>query len=144
MHVLEVMSFNQYWTAPQFRQKKPYLKGSLQQAYGDNIYFKDDDGNWHQQDSHHSFDHGIPNQKNVSHDTQTDRVLISNNFAYWGGSGPEIPVMFRNFNGIDIRARRGHKNPIFTNEFVNAFIRWIHGINECGFLGEPLDWPDTL
>ena len=84
------------------------------------------------------------NEKNILHDTQTDRVLVSSEFAYWGGFGPEIPIEFRDYDGIDICARHGHKSRIFPINFVHAFVEWFHDINECGYLSDPLDWPKTL
>ena len=40
---------------------------------------------------------GSANPENVSHDTEVDRVLISDQFTYWGGQGPEIPARFRDY-----------------------------------------------
>ena len=92
MCVTETMTFNEYWEDERFQRKKPNLRGSMKQAFGDNIYFKDDAGEWHQQDSHHSCEDGSPNLHNIRNDTQTDRVLLSKEYSYWGGSGPEIPL----------------------------------------------------
>ena len=33
---------------------------------------------------------GSANQSNVVADTKADRVLISDDFVYWGGSGPPV------------------------------------------------------
>ena len=113
MRVTEVMTFSEYWNDPMFHRKRPNLKGSLKQSYGDNIYFKNEIGNWHQQDSHHSYEGGKQNYHNISHDTWADRVLISNDYVYWGGEGPKIPEKFLNYNGEDIRKKgSGHKNKI--------------------------------
>ena len=58
MQVTEIMSFNGYWLDPRFNQKKPNLRGSKKQAFGDNIYHRGsgDLGEWWQElDSHHSY-----------------------------------------------------------------------------------------
>src|SRR6266700_5669594 len=84
MRVTDAMTFTQYWNAPQFQRKKPNLRGSKKQAFGDNIYSRDRvTGRWCQADSHHSLKDGSPNALNVSADTGTDRVLYSEDFIYW-------------------------------------------------------------
>ena len=140
MCVTEVMTFSEYWNDPRFRRKRPNLKGSLKQGYGDNIYFKNEAGDWHQQDSHHSYEEGKQNRHNICHDTQADRVLISNYYFYWGGEGPKIPEKFLNYNGEDIRKKgSGHKNK-FSSDLVEEFIKWLRSLDTRGYLGEPLDW----
>lgn len=140
MRVTEVMTFSEYWNDPRFHSKRPNLKGSLKQSYGDNIYFKNEAGDWHQQDSHHSHEEGEQNCDNIRHDTQTDRVLISNDYVYWGGEGPKIPEKFLNYNGEDIRKKgSSHKNK-FSPELVEEFIKWLHSLGLKGYMGEPLDW----
>lgn len=142
MHVTEAMTFNQYWGDSRFHNKRPNLSGSKKQAFGDNIYYKDDVSNWHQQDSHHSYQGGKPNMHNIQNDTQIDRILLSNEYAYWGGSGPEIPDRFRNFNEVDICAIRNHKNR-FEEVLVREFVEWFRSLDVSGYLGAPLDWSKT-
>lgn len=139
MNVTEVMSFDDYWKDPRFTNKKPNLYGSKKQAFGDNIYRRSKSGSWHQIDSHHSFGDGSSNPGNISNDTQTNRILISENFIYWGGTGPKIPKCFTNYKGYDIRARRGHKNK-FPDKLVEDFTSWIETLDSNGYCGEPLDW----
>lgn len=139
MRITEAMTFNKYWEDSRFHQKKPNLRGSIKQAFGDNIYRVDATGHWHQQDSHHSFAGGAPNPHNIKNDTQTDRILVSEDYAYWGGSGPAIPGKFRNWGGIDICAVRGHKNQ-FPEDFVDAFVAWFRSLGANGYLGVPLEW----
>ena len=139
MCVTETMTFNEYWEDERFQRKKPNLRGSMKQAFGDNIYFKDDAGEWHQQDSHHSCEDGSPNLHNIRNDTQTDRVLLSKEYSYWGGPGPEIPSEFRNYGGCDICVKRGHKCR-FPEGLVNGFVAWLRSLDVNGYLDEPLDW----
>ena len=139
MRVAETLTYNEYWADPRFHRKKPNLRGSLKQAFGDNIYFRDETGQWHQQDSHHSCQGGAPNFHNIRNDTQTDRVLIGFEYAYWGGSGPQIDESFRNYGGHDIRVGRNHKCN-FPHGLANDFVTWFHLLGEYGYRGDPLDW----
>ena len=140
MQVAEVMTFNQYWTDARFQLKKPHLAGSLKQAFGDNIYLRGLDGRWQQSNSHHSLEDGSPNLRNICRDTKADRVLVGGMYTYWGGSGPEIPPRFRNCSGHGIcKTGPGHKSH-FPRTVVADFVTWFTGLDERGFLGEPLDW----
>ena len=140
MRVEEIMTYNEYWDDPRFRRKRPNLRGSRKQAFGDNIYFHDGK-KWCQQNSHHSCEDGKPNQRNIVHDTGTDRILVASEYAYWGGEGPEIPEKFLDYDGEDIRKKgTGHKSK-FSEEFVEEFVAWFRSLDERGCLGRPLEWP---
>jgi len=139
MRVTEHMSFTDYWNDVRFLMKRPNLRGSKKQAYGDNIYRRDDAG-WHQINSHHSLPDGQKNMDNVVRDTSADRVLISNDFTYWGRMGPSIPSRFRGSETWpDICAGRGHKNN-FPADMVEDFVGWIRSLETRGVHGDPLDW----
>lgn len=142
MNVTEAMTFNEYWNDPRFQQKKPNLRSSKKLAFGDNIYSRPTGGAWCQLNSHHSFADGSPNPANIANDTQADRMLIGNEFVYWGGSGPKIPAQFRNFDGFDICAGRGHKSK-FPDALIAAFVDWIQKSGARGYTGKPLDWAYT-
>ena len=136
MCVSETLSFDQYWNDPRFVEKRPFMYGSMQSAFGDNIYSLDSITNeWRQIDSHHSYEDGFPNHNNVCRDTKADRVLISEDFVYWGGNGPEVP----SFRGHNLRCRRGHKSS-FPPEVVGEFISWIRGLEQSGYCGVPTEW----
>ena len=139
MCVTGSMTFNDYWRAREFQGKKPNLRGSVKQAFGDNIYFKDNDSQWRQMDSHHSYPNGVPNRHNILHDTQVDRILISQDYAYWGESGLEIPSRFRDYKGDDICASRGHKCR-FPSGLVDDFVFWFRSLKAKGFLDKPQNW----
>ena len=141
MLVSEAMTFNEYWIDPRFRRKRPNLKGSVKQAFGDNIYFKGENDQWHQQDSHHSHIGGKSNPHNIRRDTSADRVLIGQEYVYWGRKGPKIPMRFRDFNGTDIcKTGPGHKCT-FPIGLVEEFIQWFRSLDIHGYQDEPLDWP---
>lgn len=85
MKVSEKISFQDYWDQHRFSLKKPVRNGSRVQMLGDNIYHKDENGNWIQEDSHHSNPDGTPNAVNLARDTgKTDQVLVSRYFLYFG------------------------------------------------------------
>jgi hypothetical protein len=140
MRVSEAMTFDQYWADPRFESKRPSLHGSLKQAFGDNIYHHKGGGGWSQENSHHSMHDGSTNSENVEHDTRTDRVLISDHFAYWGGQGPDIPAEFRDWDGVDVcLGRQGHRCN-FPDELVEQFVQWLEGPGMSGYVGRPGKW----
>lgn len=139
MRVSETLSFEDYWDDPRFQKKKPLFSGSLKQAYGDNIYAKAPSGKWQQAHSHHSFRDGTPNQANVDNDTQTNRILVGTDFAYWGAEGPVVPESLRSFQGFDLRVGRNHKSK-FPQAFVDEFTKWFRSLDETGCIGRPGDW----
>lgn len=93
MKVSEKISFQEYWEDRRFSLKKPLRNGSRVQMLGDNIYHKNRDGSWIQEDSHHSNPDGSPNPINVKRDTgSNDSVLISNCFYYFGRQAIEVDL----------------------------------------------------
>ena len=141
MRVEEITDFDHYWANPRFAVKRPLLRGSKMQAFGDNIYHRNPgSGQWIQANSLHSHANGKPNAANIARDTKSEKVLASTDFAYWGGSGPQVPTVFRDFDGRDICSRRGHQNT-FPVAMRNEFIAWLHSLNDRGYIAPPLDWP---
>ncbi|WP_405881020.1 hypothetical protein OG762_21970 [Streptomyces sp. NBC_01136] len=140
MKVTEVLTFDEYWRDSRFLEKRPNLRGSVKQAYGDNVYHRDEgSGAWMQEDSHHSLKNGATNLANLETDTQSPKVLISTDFAYYGGDGPKIPTELRNFGMHDICAGHGHKSD-FPIDLVENFENWFRSLDEHGYLGAPMDW----
>ena len=139
MRVSETFTFNDYWFDERFLNKRPNLQGSLKQAFGDNIYFQDENGCWNQRNSHHSYENGVPNIHNIERDTQANRVLAGVDFVYWGGSGPQIDPAFRDYKDYDVCAGHGHRCR-FPVSLVQDFIEWLHSLDQHGYIGEPLDW----
>jgi hypothetical protein len=138
MRVTGAMSFGEYWADPRFQVKKPNLRGSKKQAFGDNIYSRNPStGRWCQANSHHSLEDGRPNLVNMKADAGTDRILLSEDFVYWGGSGPQLPPKF--MGKVNLLAGRGHKNS-FPAAFVESFVGWLRSRAETGFCGKPRDW----
>ena len=139
MRVTSISDFSEYWFSEKFRRKRPTLNGSTMQRYGDNIYHRDpQSGEWRQADSFHSSDDGSLSAPNLKKDTGiTDRVLISSDFAYWGGDNPPvIPDELSDF----IHSTQGHRCR-FAAERVAAFMSWLETIPRPPIMGRPTNWP---
>ena len=141
MRVTETLSFDEYWSDERFQCKRPSMRGSLKQAYGDNIYRHAGDGAWIQAPSHHSLPDGSPNPRNIRTDTSRDRVLVSHDFLYWGGSGCEIPARFRDWDGLDVCTGRQGQRSNWPDELVREMAEWLKSFDERGQLGRPGAWP---
>lgn len=141
MQVSERVAIDEYWEDLRFRKKRPYMRGSAIQRYGDNIYFRSrPNSNLEQLDSFHSHSDGSVNLDNLKRDTgRTQSVLIAKNFSYWGGSGPKLPINLAEF----VKKGPGHKSN-FTQDNIKAFLAWISQYEERGFLKEPGDWKYIL
>ena len=140
MKVSDTLTFDDYWNSQDLQYKKPNLRGTTKQMYGDNIYRRLADNQWGQVDSHHSHHDGTQNQANIERDTKADRILISKEFAYFGSNAPEIPEVLRNFRGMDIcKMGPGHKCN-FPEDMIREFISWFSALASTGYAGKPLDW----
>ncbi len=134
MRVSEILSFDQFWNDPRFELKRPILNATRKRQYGDNIYCTNSQGEFIQMDSHHSLAAGATNTFNLNKDTSVDRVLVSDCYTYWGGSGPVLPAELHY-----TLARRGHRSK-FTDDEVAAFVRWAEPLLGQGFCGRPFSW----
>ena len=109
-------------------------------ASGDNIYYPVVLGDWGQLNSYHSNDDGSPKNKHMRKDTSVPRILISNNFIYFGAQGPRLPARFQPDGEFSL-VKTGmnylrKKDQILITEFEN----WFEKIGLLGVHGEPWDW----
>ena len=141
MRVEEILTFRQYDADPRFERKKPHRNGSRKQSCGDNIYYLDEaSGQWLQRDSFHSDADGSRHAEHVDIDTGVDRVLISQDFVYYGGEGPTFPLHLQDGNGRSIcKAGIGHSR-FDDPALIQAFVDWIRGFGVIGFQGVPFEW----
>ncbi|WP_081076842.1 hypothetical protein [Burkholderia cepacia] len=136
MRVSSSITFNEYWENPLYRDKKPVRNGSKKMMVGDNIYHQVF-GNWTQLNSHHSHPDGSPNVHNVRNDTQTDAVLVSDYFFYFGASAIEIPVDL--LQKINYRNARHHR--VFDLSDVEPILKFIESnFTANRVLGDPFDF----
>lgn len=134
MQVSRWVTFDDYWSMPEFAAKKPNLCGSSQLAYGDNIYHRES-GEWTQVDSHHSYADGSVNPSNLNTDTGANKVLIGDEFYYFGRASPLVPEEFAPIAW----GHRGHKCT-FPQELISGFVAYIRSTYRRGILGRPSDW----
>jgi hypothetical protein len=133
-------TFQEYWEDPRFALKRPFFKGSLSRAYGDNIYHHDAEGRWIQERSHHSFADGTANEQNLHQDTGSDNVLWSDDFAYFGKTAPPIPNHLRDFGGDDLYPTVRDYRANFSAGLVDAVDAWFRTLPRRGCLGRPVAW----
>ena len=137
MEVGEILTFDQYWGDVRFQNKKPSMTGSVMMYFGDNIYSRDDeDGPWHQLRSFHSDERSMIGQGNLKRDTGSTRVLIGQDFTYWGSQAAELPARFASL----AKKGRGHSVNVDDESLKDEFIVWLKANEDRGFLADPVDW----
>jgi hypothetical protein len=137
MRVTDESTFDDYWRDPRFAAKKPIVSGSFMQRFGDNIYHRQAPGTpWIQADSRHSRAGGVTNHDFLRTDTgTTDRVLLSDDYIYWGARAPALPPDLAIFGAF----KRGVKHR-FPAQAVEGLLRWRRERNERGWVGNPVEW----
>ena len=143
MRVTERLTFNEYWSNPRFLDKKPVRYGSQKMMVGDNIYYFDADAcEWYQADSHHSNADGSVNRFNLERDTQSDSVLVSEHFYYFGNEASPIPKSL--LNNLGYRNQVGHR--VFDDAKAKRLIEWIEksyrgSLNQVS--GDPFNFDES-
>lgn len=141
MKVAETLDWRSYDADLRFSRKKPMRTGSRKQSCGDNIYYRSaDDTQWCQRDSFHANPDGSAREDHVRRDTGTDRILVGQDFYYFGGEGPEIPEHFRDPGRYDICRKVRRRKPCREDEFILEFEAWLLTLGDRGFRGRPLEW----
>jgi len=131
MLVDEILTFDEYWEDPRFRNKRPIFNKSVMFMYGDNIYHTSD-GEWMQEPSHHSKTDGTINYINLNRDTQADRVLVATEFYYFGENAISVPTIFNPL----IWRHIGYK--ICDDDLlVGKFVQYIRQHYDSGIYGTP-------
>lgn len=131
MLVDEILTFDEYWEAPRFRNKRPTFNKSMMFMYGDNIYHTLEN-KWTQEPSHHSEIDGSINYINLNRDTQANRVLIATEYYYFGESAIKVPSEFDSLIWRNI----GYKT---CNDeiLIGRFIKYIRQHFDSGIHGIP-------
>ena len=141
MRVTEAMTFDEYGRDPRFESKKPYRNGSRKQSCGDNIYFRAAAGvAWQQRDSFHSRSDGSLNPDHVARDTGVNRVLISNDFVYFGGEGPAFPHELQDQHGRPLCKTGIGLTAFDAAQLVGNLEQWIRNLAVSGYQGAPFEW----
>jgi len=134
MQVEEILTFQQYWEDPRFTPKRPSMHGSVKKAVGDNIYHHDAQGNWTQEDSRHTREDMSVNPDHLAKDTNTDAVLLSQHFSYYGGAGPAVPTPLLDGFGL-VHSGQGYRKKFSTAQVVTT-VQWLNTLNN-GYQSEP-------
>lgn len=128
MRVTEVMDFDRYFREARFAAKKARHEGWQNQC-GDNIYYRDEAGQWRQALAFYHTEAG-----RLRKDTVHPRVFISDFFFYFGGQAPAVPAEF----GSLIRTSQGCRCNHDTGT-VAAFVEWLTSTYSPGVHGLPRD-----
>lgn len=123
MRVSNKITFDEYWSNPTFLDKKPIRNGSRKMMVGDNIYrFNPTSCNWEQADSHHSNADGSVNAHNLEVDTQSDKVLVSDHFFYFGKKAPVVPSPLLSSVGY----KNGRNYRVLPLGVCSEMIAWLY------------------
>jgi hypothetical protein len=141
MKVTETMTFDDYSKDVRFEAKKPFRRGSRKQSCGDNIYFRDTPKSaWRQRDSFHSTENGQLHLQHVTRDTGVNRVLVSDDFLYFGGTGPGFPDNLQDGDGR-LLCKRGIGRSRFDDpQLVQDLEYWLRSLGVRGYQGPPNEW----
>lgn len=141
MRVTDILSFEQFDADARFQAKKPFRRGSRQQSCGDNIYYRNPAGNaWCQRDSFHTNNDGSLHAKHVQIDTDVNRVLISSDFVYFGGDGPDVPPHLRHPDGRSLVHTGRGRSCLEDEARIGEFVSWVRSLGVCGWQGLPFEW----
>ena len=133
MEVSETLTFDSYYGDSRFEKKKPSVYGSWREKCGDNMYYKDSQGEWvqHRTTFHHS---AYNREQDVKHPV----AFIAENFYYFGDKSVELPTKFQDLIWVRQGCKSNH-NP----KTVEGFLYWLKSSFSPGNLGEPQDNKDA-
>jgi hypothetical protein len=135
MKVSETADFDEYWRSKKHVFKRPDMSGSLKRRFGDNIYAKNNEGEYEQKYSFHSRRDGSLQEENLLDDVgKTDRILLADEFCYFGKSGPKMPSQLTGF------VRKGRNHLRFSGGQERPLLDWLATLNRSGFVDEPVEW----
>ena len=80
------------------------------------------------------------NPKHVGNDTQVDRVLLSDDFVYFGGEGPEFPADLQDKYGRHICKAGIGRSKFNDYALEEKLVAWLASIGPRGLKGSPFEW----
>ena len=140
MRVTEVLSTGEFWNDPRFEKKKPNLLYNWVTASGDNIYEPLGQDCWRQLSSYHSNEDGSRRNDHVRRDTGVERILVSDEFVYFGAEGPQLPAQFLDGGSVQLICLHRNYRRVRSEPVIAAFENWIMSLAKTGFQGKPWDW----
>lgn len=132
----EKLSFDQYWAAPKYQNKKAQTKGTLIQMYGDNVYHTEN-GVIIQEQCAHSDD---TNGKHKKSDISGQNVLLCKHFYYFGDHAPLLPADLAYIG--DTGNPRATRYTDLNTEKIQAFVDWLERNFTVGIHGDPCNWKE--
>ena len=142
MLVTEVIDTRRYWIDPRFQFKRPTIKGDWNRvsASGDNIYEWRGPNCWRQLHSYHSLSDGTQDEANTKYDTDETRILLSDDFVYFGGEGPRLPSKYLNDGDLKFVHKGQGYGRKKESKIINSFEKWIRDLGVNGVCGVPTVW----
>lgn len=136
MQLDETLTFDEYWSDPRFRAKRPIIEGQKMYAVGDRTYRHESGQTTSSQEESMHFRSDVPNSAaHLIKDTSVDRLLVGRRFSYWGGNGPVVPT---HLIGL-FPETRNHKCPKPGQE-LNELHALMGLQTSQGLIGDPADW----
>ena len=140
MRITEILTTTEFWNDPRFEKKKPNLFYNWVAASGDNIYETLGQGCWRQLSSYHSHDDGSRREDHVERDTGVERILVSDDFIYFGGEGQQLPAQFLDGGRLQMICLHRNYRRVRNEPVIGEFENWIRSLAKEGFQGKPWDW----
>lgn len=136
MKIKEKLCFKEFYEDIRFTEKRPvFSEKKVIFKCGDNIYEPVSDHVYRQLQSMHSLNRTSEEDlKKKEKDLSGMFVLISDEFTYYGGKGPELPVSLK-----ELIVGRGHKNN-FSEGTRHSAIKYFDSLPR-GILNAPTIWP---
>lgn len=140
MRVSEAMGFDEYWHDARFAAKRPQIPGPKMRMVGDRTYRHNaESGQWLFELSMHYLPPAAQgNRDHVARDTKVDRLLLAQDFTYWGNTGPQIPAhllgLFPN--------PRGQKC-LEAGSLLTDLHQLVGLDKPLGVVGDPADWDNV-
>jgi len=118
MQVDEKKTFDEYYRDPKYEKKKPFIKGTWQERVGDNMYYLNNKGEYHQHKTkYHNTDQ--ERKKDLRYSSKKI-VFISKSFYYFGEKMIPIPKEYKSLIGTSHGCSSKHDERV-----VKDFLEWI-------------------
>lgn len=137
-------TFDDYWSHPEFRTRRPKRNGTAKKLVGDNIYHRQDtEASWEQEDSVHSLEDGTQCPQNTAHDTRVNRILLSDRYIYFGAQAPNLPQHVRNALDYQKNARDYRRFDITDAGALLAWLKPAMDANQNAVLADPINFDEA-
>lgn len=133
MRLTKVLGMDEYFN--DFPEKRPNPHGSIEQRYGDNMYFRED-GRWRRLPS---AEHNSVESFQKDHGRPVYLAEGADHFWYFGASNPMPELQgFADLFPWLIRDRHGIEY-VRDAARIHAFAEWLSSLGQSGLLGKPRD-----